>query len=53
MSDCVFFGDRSYLSESTQLDLFHSANIKLEIQKRMNKLIINHSLIYSKNQEKE
>jgi hypothetical protein len=38
MSDCVLLGDRGYLSESIQLDLFHSANIKLETPKRMNQL---------------
>ena len=33
MSDCVLLGDRGYLSESIQLDLFHWANIKLETPK--------------------
>jgi hypothetical protein len=36
MSDCVLLGDRGYLSDSLQLDLFQSANIKLETPKRMN-----------------
>lgn len=36
MSDCVLLGDRGYLSESIQLDLFQSVNIKLETPKRMN-----------------
>jgi hypothetical protein len=36
MSDCVLLGDRGYLSESIQLDLFQSENIKLETPKRMN-----------------
>jgi hypothetical protein len=27
MSDCVLLGDRGYLSESIQLDLFQSVNI--------------------------
>ena len=38
MSDCVLLGDRGYLSESIQLDLFQSVNIKLETPKRMNQL---------------
>ncbi len=29
MSDCVIIGDRGYLSQSIQLDLFQTANIKL------------------------
>ena len=36
MSDCVLLGDRGYLSESIQLDLFQTANIKLETPKRAN-----------------
>ena len=36
MSDCVVFGDRGYLSETIQLDLFQTANIKLETPKRIN-----------------
>lgn len=36
MSDCVLLGDRGYLSESIQLDLFQTVNIKLETQKRIN-----------------
>jgi len=36
MSDCVLLGDRGYLSESIQLDLFQTVNIKLEIPKRTN-----------------
>lgn len=38
MSDCVLLGDREYLSESIQLDLFQSVNIRLETPKRMNQL---------------
>ena len=38
ISDCVQLGDRGYLSESIQLDLFQSVNIKLETPKRMNKV---------------
>jgi hypothetical protein len=38
MSDCVLLGDRGYLSESIQLDLFHSANIKLQTPKRTNQV---------------
>ena len=36
MSDCVLLGDRGYLSQSIQLDLFQSVNIKLETPMRMN-----------------
>ena len=36
MSDCVLLGDRGYLSESIQLDLFQTVNVKLETPKRMN-----------------
>ena len=36
MSDCVVLVDRGYLSETIQLDLFQSANIKLETPKRTN-----------------
>lgn len=34
MSDCVLLGDRGYLSESIQLDLFQTVNIKLETPKK-------------------
>lgn len=30
MFDCVLLGDRGYLSELIQLDLFQTVNIKLE-----------------------
>lgn len=36
MTDCVLLGDRGYLSESIQLDLFQTVNIKLETPKRTN-----------------
>ena len=36
MSDCVLLGDRGYLSESIQLDLFQTVNVKLETPKRAN-----------------
>ena len=36
MSDCVLLGDRGYLSESIQLDLFQTVNIKLETSLRIN-----------------
>ncbi len=36
MTDCVLLGDRGYLSQSIQLDLFQSVNIKLETPKRIN-----------------
>jgi len=35
-SDCVLLGDRGYLSESIQLDLFQTVNIKLETPKIAN-----------------
>jgi len=36
LSDCVLIGDKGYLSSSLQLDLFHSANIRLETPMRTN-----------------
>lgn len=36
MSDCVILGDRGYLSATQQLDLFETANIKLETPMRVN-----------------
>lgn len=36
MSDCVLLGDRGYLSQSIQLDLFQTVNIKLETPTRIN-----------------
>jgi hypothetical protein len=36
MSDCVIIGDRGYLSETIQLDLFQTVNIKLETPLRIN-----------------
>lgn len=36
LSDCVLIGDKGYLSSSLQLDLFHSANIRLETPMRYN-----------------
>lgn len=36
MSEYVLLGDRSYLSESIQLDLFQTVKVKLEIPKRTN-----------------
>jgi hypothetical protein len=39
MSDCILLGDRGYLSDSIQIDLFQSANIKLEpSQRRIDKV---------------
>lgn len=34
--DCSIFGDRGYISASVQLDLFETANIKLECPYRLN-----------------
>ena len=36
MSDCVLLVNICYLSQSIQLDLFQTANIKLETPKRVN-----------------
>jgi hypothetical protein len=36
MSDCVLLGDRGYLSTTQQLDLFETANIRLETPMRSN-----------------
>ena len=36
MSDFVFLGDRGCLSESIQLDLFQTVNVKLETPMRIN-----------------
>jgi len=36
MSDCVVIGDKGYLSEVIQLDLFQTVNIKIETPKRRN-----------------
>jgi len=36
LSDCVLIGDKGYLSSSLQLDLFHTANIRLETPMRYN-----------------
>ena len=35
LSDCVLFGDRGYLSQTIQLDLFNEINIQLETPKRI------------------
>ncbi len=34
-SDCVMLGDKGYLSQSIQLDLFNEVNIQLETPKRI------------------
>ena len=36
MSDCVILGDKGYLSQTIQLDLFNEVNIELETPKRKN-----------------
>lgn len=36
LSDCVIIGDKGYLSQTIQLNLFETVNIKLEIPKRKN-----------------
>ena len=36
LSDCVLLGDRGYLSQTIQLDLFNEVNIELKTPKRVN-----------------
>ncbi len=36
LSDCALFGNKGYLSQTVQLDLFNQANIHLETPKRKN-----------------
>lgn len=36
LSDCVLLGDKGYLSQTVQLDLFNEVNIQLETPKRVN-----------------
>ena len=36
LSNCVLLGDKGYLSEEVQLDLFETAQIKLEVPMRIN-----------------
>jgi hypothetical protein len=36
LSDCVLLGDKGYLSQTVQLDLFNEVNIQLETPKRNN-----------------
>lgn len=38
LADCVILGDKGYLSSSLQLDLFQTANIRLETPMRANQL---------------
>lgn len=37
LSDCVLLGDKGYLSQTVQLDLFNEAKIQLETPKRINR----------------
>lgn len=37
LSDCVLLGDKEYLSQTVQLDLFKEVNIQLKTPKRKNK----------------
>ena len=39
LSDCVLLGDKGYLSQTIQLDLFNEVNIQLETPKRKNQKI--------------
>ena len=52
MSNCVILGDWGYLSQSIQLDLFQSVNIKLETPKRTNQKNYKPQLISLENQKK-
>jgi hypothetical protein len=36
LSDCILLGDKGYLSQTVQLDLFNEVNIQLETPKRVN-----------------
>ncbi|WP_313377308.1 IS982 family transposase, partial [Chishuiella sp.] len=36
LSDCVLLGDKGYISQSIQIDLFTEVNVKLETPKRAN-----------------
>jgi hypothetical protein len=36
MSDCTLLGDKGYISKEVQLDLFETANIRLEVPYRSN-----------------
>lgn len=38
LSDCTIIGDKAYLNKAIQLDLFTTANIKLEVPMRENQL---------------
>ena len=38
LSDCVLLGDKGYLSQTIQLDLFNEVNIQLETPKRKNQI---------------
>ena len=38
ISDCVLLKDRGYLSSTRQLDLFETANIRLETPMRINQI---------------
>jgi len=53
MSDFVLLEDRGYLSSTLQLDLFETANIKLETPMRINQIGYKNSPTYLENQEKE
>lgn len=51
LSDCVLLGDKGYLSQTIQLDLFNEVNIQLETPKEKIKKTINHNFIHLKNTE--
>ena len=53
MSDCVLLGDKGYLSQSIQLDLFQTVTSNQKRPKEIIKKIIDHNLISLENQEKE
>jgi hypothetical protein len=54
ISDCNIFGDKGYLSCDVQLDLFQTANIRLEVPMRKNSstMLTNHSSATLTNHQK-
>lgn len=51
--DCSIFGDRGYSGKEIQLDLFETANIKLECPYRLNQNTGIHNLFHLQKHEKE
>jgi len=53
MSDRVILGDKGYLSQNVQIDLFDQANIELETPKRKNQKDYQPQFYQFKNTENE